>query len=98
VPVQKKMEPVWYVGNRVKLPAEGQQLVQAFDEDVTAIHKEVEPKVEARRQAAIKSLEALQEQFTKAGKLDEAVAIRDYLRAGGPPASSLFRYVRKGDR
>lgn len=92
----------WKAGHRAfdttHLPAEGQQLVQTYDTDVAAIHKEIEQKVEARRQAAIKSLEALQEQLTKAGKLDEAVAIRDYLRAGGPPASGVYRltYINKG--
>jgi beta-lactamase regulating signal transducer with metallopeptidase domain len=98
MPVQRR--EMVYAANKVKLPAEGQQLVETFDADVTAIYKEIEPKVEARRQAAIKSLEALQEQYTKAGKLDEAVAIRDYLRAGGPAGSSLVRYslVKKGDR
>ena len=67
-----------------KLPEDGQQLLKTYEADVDAIYKEIDPKVEARRQAAIKALEALQEQYTKAGKLDEAVAIRDYLRAGGP--------------
>jgi hypothetical protein len=88
----------------VKLPAEGQQIVQTYDADVTAIYKEIEAKVEVRRQATIKSLEALQDQLAKAGKLDEAVAIRDYLRSGGPaaiaPTSSFSRYspVKKGGR
>lgn len=83
----------FYVFNTTKLPAEGQQLVETYDADVAAIYKEIEQKAEARRQAAIKSLEALQDQLTKAGKLDEAVAVRDYLRSGGPPAgNSPFRY------
>ena len=86
----------WRAGGfaTTKLPAEGQQLVQTYDADVDAIYKEIEQKVEARRQAAIKSLEVLQDQLTKAGKLDEAVAIRDYLRAGGPAAAnSPFRFT-----
>ena len=78
----------------MNLPAEGKELVQTYDADVAAIYKEIEQKTEARRQAAIKSLEALQDQLTKAGKLDEAVAIRDYLRSGGPPAAGgPFRYT-----
>jgi len=84
-PVQRKGE-FFYWNTRTQLPAEGQQLLTSYNADVDAIYKEIEGKIEARRQAAIKALEALQEQFTKAGKLDEAVAIRDYLRAGGPPA------------
>jgi beta-lactamase regulating signal transducer with metallopeptidase domain len=90
-PAQWKVTPFF---NTVNLPAEGKELVQTYDADVAAIYKEIEQKAEARRQAAIKSLEALQDQLTKAGKLDEAVAIRDYLRAGGPPAAGgPFRYT-----
>jgi hypothetical protein len=96
MPVQRK-EAFFYMANKAQLPAEGQQLVETYDTDVAAIYKEVEQKSDARRQAAIKSLEALQDQLTKAGKLDEAVAIRDYLRAGGPPAgNSPFKFFNKG--
>lgn len=91
VPPQWKVTQIFASAN---LPAEGQQLMQTYDAEVAAIYKEIEQKVEARRQAAIKSLEALQDQLTKAGKLDEAVAVRDYLRAGGPPAANTpFRYT-----
>ena len=62
------------------LPAEGQKLVTQFRADQEQIQKEVETRIEARRQDLIKQLQTLQEQFTKAGKLDEAVAVRDYLR------------------
>ena len=93
-------QKAWYFRNDESLPAEGKQLVTTYDADVAAIYKEIEAKVEARRQAAIKSLEALQEQFTKAGKLDEAVAIRDYLRAGGPQGHGTFTYsfFKKGGK
>ena len=74
------------------LPADGQQLLEALDADLKAIQEEADQKTEARRASAVKALEALQEQYTKAGKLDEAVAIRDYLRAGGP--GSKFPYAR----
>ena len=96
-PPVKTVAPTWKVTpffNTMNLPAEGKELVQTYDADVAAIYKEIEQKAEARRQAAIKSLEALQDQLTKAGKLDEAVAIRDYLRGGGPPpAGGPFRYT-----
>jgi hypothetical protein len=55
------------------LPPEGEQLLEAFQCDV-----------EARREALVKELQALQEKYTKAGQLDEAVTIRNYLRAGQP--------------
>jgi len=75
------------VGN---LPADGQELVKAFESDRDAIQREVEEKIAARREALVKSLEALQDQYTKAGKLDEALAVRDYLRA---MADGRMRYV-----
>jgi hypothetical protein len=82
--------------SKASLPEEGQQLLEALDADLKAIQEEADQKMEARRASAIKALEALQEQYTKAGKLDEAVAIRDYLRAGGPGSKLPFaRYVIK---
>ena len=69
------------------LTEDGQKLIQGFEADREAIQKEVDQKIQARREAVIKELERLQDQYAKAGKLDEAVAIRDYLRAGGPPAT-----------
>jgi hypothetical protein len=70
------------------LTDEGQKLVADYSTELDAIQKEMQEKLEARREAAIQALQALQDQYTKAGKLDEAVAIRDYLKAGGPGASS----------
>ena len=66
------------------LTDEGQKLVTDYSTDLEVIQKEMQAKLEARREAVIQSLQALQDQYTKAGKLDEAVAIRDYLKAGGP--------------
>jgi hypothetical protein len=76
------------------LPSDGLQLVEAFDTDRQAILTETERRLAERREAVIKALTDLQEQYTKAGKLDEAVAIRDYLRAGGPD----LRHIRIDDR
>lgn len=70
------------VSSSANLPAEGQELSKKYDADRAAIQKEIDDKLEARRQAYIKQLTDLQEQYTKAGKLDEALAIRDYIRAG----------------
>ena len=72
------------------LTDEGQKLVTDYSTDLEAIQKEMEAKLEARREAVIQSLQALQDQYTKAGKLDEAVAIRDYLKAGGPGGPSQY--------
>jgi beta-lactamase regulating signal transducer with metallopeptidase domain len=75
------------------LPAEGQQLLKGFDADREAIQLEAEQKIEARLQALVKALEEMQEQYTKAGRLDEAVAIRDFLRSGLPALK--VRYALK---
>lgn len=66
------------------LPADGQQLLEGFETDRKAIQEEADKKIEDRRAAVVKGLEDLQAQYAKEGKLDEAVAIRDFLRAGGP--------------
>jgi hypothetical protein len=78
-----------------ELTEEGQKLVEKFVTQREAIQKEVDAKVEAERQATIKQLQALQDQYAKAGKLDEAVAIRDYLRAGGPSDQKVNWVIRR---
>ena len=76
--------PFTFFTNPTALTDEGKQLVEKFVAQREVIQKEADAKVESERQAVIKELQALQDQYAKAGKLDEAVAIRDYLRAGGP--------------
>jgi hypothetical protein len=80
------------------LPADGRQLVDAFDAERQAILDDAEKRVAERREAAVKALQDLQEQYTRAGRLDEAVAIRDYLRAGGPSRSQYFLFSSDGKR
>jgi beta-lactamase regulating signal transducer with metallopeptidase domain len=74
------------------LPTDGRQLVEEFDKERLAIQQEADRRVNARRETVVKALEALQMEYAKAGKLDEAVAIRDYLRAGGPPSREPLLY------
>ena len=74
------------------LTDEGKKLVEKFTAQREAIQKEADAKVASERQASIKELQALQDQYAKAGKLDEAVAIRDYLKAGGPSNAKSYRY------
>ena len=76
------------------LPADAQKALKTYEADREAIEREIDTKLEARRVAVTKELEALQERFTKEGKLDEAVAIRDYLRAGGPSLKNRW-VIRK---
>jgi hypothetical protein len=69
-----------YRVNPDSLPAEGQEAIKKYETQRSSIQQEADKKVEAERTALIKSLTALQEQYTKAGKLDEAIAIRDYIK------------------
>ena len=86
-----------YTLHRKALPEDGEKLLESFEADSKAIQEETTRKLEDRRASAVKALEALQDQYTKAGKLDEAVAIRDFLRSGGPgPLNHNVRYaIRK---
>ncbi|MGE5834527.1 MAG: M56 family metallopeptidase [Acidobacteriota bacterium] len=92
VPVQGRQSVVWIV-DESNLPADGRQLIEGFDNERKAIRAEADRKIDERREALVKALQNLQEQYTKAGKLDEAVAIRDYLRAGGPGRDEVFEEV-----
>ena len=76
------------------LPGDGRQLVEGYNAARQAIQQEADRKIEERRETVVKALEALQDQYTKAGKLDEAMAIRDFLRAGGPGRDELVSWNR----
>ena len=80
----------WVHAQPETLTDEGQKLVKDYSADFDAIQKELQAKMEARREEVVRSLQALQDQYTKAGKLDEAIAIRDYLKAGGPVGPGYY--------
>jgi beta-lactamase regulating signal transducer with metallopeptidase domain len=64
-----------------KLPEDAKNLVAAAVAEEAAIRADLQKQLEAKHAETVKRLEALQDQYTKAGKLDEALAIRDYLRS-----------------
>ena len=72
---------VTYVGNVAALPADAQTQVKSYQAERDALQQEIDRKLEAKRADLTKSLQALQDSYTKAGKLDEAIAIRDYIRS-----------------
>ena len=76
------------------LPAEAQTQVKAFESERETLQAEVERKLEVKRADLIKSLQTLQEQYTKAGKLDEAIALRDYIRSLDRGRSVIRREAR----
>jgi hypothetical protein len=83
-----------HIATHASLPADGQEVLKKFETDRDAIQQEADKKIEARRADLVKALQVLQDQYTKAGKLDEAVAIRDYIRAGAG-ANEFLRIRRR---
>ncbi len=92
--------PTWiHRGELPKLPEDGRQLVERFQTDQKAIVEEIQRKVDERHAVLLKELQNLQETYTKAGKLDEALAIRDFIRAGGPGKDvSVYHFTRFSPR
>jgi beta-lactamase regulating signal transducer with metallopeptidase domain len=89
--LRSKVKQAW----PTQLTDEGQKLVKTFEADRDAIRADADAKVQARRDALVKELQALQDQYAKAGQLDEAVAIRDFLRAGGPDEGFLRLRIKR---
>ena len=77
---------------RQDLPVEGEDLLKGYEADRKALDEELDKKVAARRAVLEKAFADLQEKYTKAGKLDEAVAIRDFIKAGMPGLENPVRY------
>jgi beta-lactamase regulating signal transducer with metallopeptidase domain len=80
---------------RQDLPADGEELLKGYEADRKALDEELDKKVAARRAVLEKAFTDLQEKYTKAGKLDEAVAVRDFIRAGMPGLEQTFRFSNR---
>ena len=70
------------------LPEDARKLLVDSAAQEEAMRAELQKQIDAKRADVRKRLEALQDEHTRAGRLDEAVAIRDYLRS-----SESFRYT-----
>lgn len=62
------------------LPGDVLDQIRAFEADAREIQQKADAKIKARRQQLIRDLQVLQDTYTKAGKLDEAVGIRDRIQ------------------
>ncbi|HEX4795608.1 MAG TPA: LCCL domain-containing protein, partial [Humisphaera sp.] len=62
------------------LPAGAQEVLDQFNREQADIRREAEEKIAQARQRTLDHLKELQDQYTKSGQLDEAVAIRDRVR------------------
>jgi len=78
------------------LPQEAEQLIAQFEQGKAEAQREMEQRMSRAREELTRQLRDLQDGYTKAGKLDEAVAIRDRLRSlegpgmgGGAPTMGL---------
>jgi len=84
------------------LPNEAQVLTEMLERDIAAIKKKTDDDIRAATEKCHSQLQQLQDAFTKAGKLDEAVAVRErlrLLRSGGvlalPDPGDLSKYYDK---
>ena len=72
------------------LPADAQAAIDQFRREAARIGEDAAAKIAAQKADLLNRLRTLQTKYTTAGKLDEAVAIRDHVRlleggfAGGP--------------
>jgi choice-of-anchor C domain-containing protein len=62
------------------LPRDAGKRIKEFEAEAETIRKKADAEIQALREKLLPELEALQESYTKAGKLDEAVAIRGRIR------------------
>jgi hypothetical protein len=62
------------------LPSDAAKRIKKFEGEAEVIQKKAEADIKARKDELIEDLKALQETYNKAGKLDEAAAIRDRIR------------------
>jgi hypothetical protein len=69
------------------LPMAAKTLIRAFDLELSSRQSKFNATIEDERKKLVKELTALQATYTKAGKLDEAVAIRDRIASDAPPKS-----------
>ena len=96
IEVKPEVEYTVRMKRRPDLPADGDELLKGYEADRKALDEELDRKVAARRAVLEKSLTDLQEKYTKAGKLDEAVAIRDFIKAGMPGLDTSFaRWIKR---
>ncbi len=63
------------------LPPEAEAIVAAYEKKASAIREKAERETQPHTTQAIAALQALQDAYCKKAKLDEALAIRDRIRA-----------------
>jgi len=63
------------------LPAAAKEVLKQYEDESAAIEKQIDKDIEKKRDKATTELKKLQDSYCKDAKLDEAVAVRDLIRA-----------------
>src|SRR5689334_1632632 len=63
------------------LPPEALELIAAHEKEVAAVLAKAQADIQKKQEALADKIEELQKKYTMDGKLDEALAIRDHVRA-----------------
>ena len=72
------------------LPSDARELISRYEQEKARIKTAAAGQVRERRQQLIEELKPLQDKYTREARLDEAVAIRDLIRALTPPVVSIL--------
>ena len=74
------------------LPADARALLDKYNEALAEAQREVQERLSRQREELIQQLERIQDEETKAGHLDEAIAVREQVRLlqAGPGTPGLF--------
>lgn len=71
---------VQFADSSDELPPDAREVAADLQRHAEQVRRRAEAAIDARRQEAVRRLQAIQDQYTRAGKLDEAVAVRDLVR------------------
>jgi hypothetical protein len=63
------------------VPADARGLIDDFDKETKALKEKADREIKDKRDKLIERLKQLQDTYTRAGKLEEAVAIRDKIKS-----------------
>lgn len=90
------------VASESDLPPEAQEALKAFEAESRELRTKAQKEIAAQRDATIKQLDVLQNQYNELQKTDEAIAIREKIRQlrvshlkSRPNPGSLVRYGHK---
>jgi hypothetical protein len=73
---REKAEPA----RTAEVPADARNLIDEYDKESKALKEKAEQEIKEKREKLIERLKQLQDTYTRAGKLEEAVAIRDTIK------------------